>query len=187
MPSYIPDTYADLIILAIQDSDTVAVCSSQPTTFFHAWWPSLWIPSATRVAGDLVRPPTNNGFIYECITGGDSGTIEPPWGDEQDEEFTDGAAEWKTHVSYSLALAPLTPSELVLTPIEGGKALTVSGKPNVTAHASGTVGHTALLKSLDKTLRYVKTSFTSEVGTDDIVKGRVIQIDSFIINRWNLT
>jgi hypothetical protein len=178
----IPDDILDYVILAIKDSDAMVVCSSYPTTFFNACWPSSWSPETIYNVGDITHPPTVNNFVYECVTGGNSGSIEPPWGTLQDAEFTDGGAEWKTHESYSLAKSALLPEDLVLTADSPPqKVLTVAGKTNITAHQGGTVGHVALLNEAGGSLRYSATSVTSEAGTNVIVKGRVVQIESFTI------
>jgi len=183
MSRWIPDGYLDFPLLAIQESDEEAICSQQPLTYFNACWPALWIQSTSYIVGDLVHPPTQNGFIYECTVAGDAGAVEPGWGSTQDQEFTDNGVTWKTHENYSLANEALLPSDLVITDGDvNGRKLTVGQKMGPVTHTSGTVTHTALIQNTTNTLHFVSESQTTIGGDNDVISGRSTLFFEFTIS-----
>lgn len=173
MAKWVPDSYMDLMLIEIQKSDEEAVCNAQPTTYFNAIWPDLWIQSTTYSVGDAVYPPTQNGFIYECLVAGDSGAAEPGWGTVQDQEFTDGTVTWKTHENYALVNSLLVPGDKVLANgTVDGRKLTIAEKTSIVTHTTGTVSHTALLEHATKTVHFVTTAQTTLGGNNDVEAGR---------------
>jgi len=44
---------------------------------------------------DIVRPTTSNGFYYECVSGGITGSTEPTWGTLDGESTIDNDVEWR--------------------------------------------------------------------------------------------
>lgn len=174
MSKWVPDTYLELILNEIEKADGEAICNAQPTTYFNAVWPDLWIQSTTYVVGDLVhQPDVQAGMIYECVVAGDSGAVEPGWGTVQDQQLVDGTVTWKTHENYSLANAPLVPGDY--TKADGdtdGRKLTVAQKMGIVTHTGGTVTHTALIEHATKTLHYVTTAQTTLGGGNDVDAGR---------------
>jgi hypothetical protein len=170
---WVPDAYLDLSLIAIAAADQEAICSEEPMTFFNACWPNLWTASATYQAGDVVRAPTDAGFVYECTVGGAAGSSEPPWGDTQDETFADGAVTWKTHENYSLINSDLVSGDKVIGDrTEGGRQLVVAQKENVLIHRSGNVAFVALITKATKALHYVNASETVDEASDAVVSGR---------------
>lgn len=170
---WIPDSYLDLILDEILKSDEKAVCNALPSTYYNVTWPDLWIPSTAYLIDDLVHPPTQNGFIYECIADGTSGVTEPPWGTSQDAEFIDGTTEWKTHENYSLVNTLLSPSDF--TKSDGdtdGRKLTISQKIGSVVHTSGTVTHMVYIESSTKTIHYIRSVATIDPSSDDIESGK---------------
>ena len=43
----------------------------------------IWSPGTALNLGDRLRPPTNNGYVYEIVEAGVSGAIEPEWWADQ--------------------------------------------------------------------------------------------------------
>lgn len=182
MAKWIPDSYLDLVLDKIAASDEEVICNAQPVTYFNAVWPDLWVQGTTYVAGDIVYPPTQNGFVYECTVGGAAGAIEPGWGTAQDQTFSDGAVTWKTHENYALANAPLTPSEF--TKANGtidGRKLTVGQVMGTVTHTAGTVTHTALIQNSTEELHCVTTAQTTLGGDNDVEAGRSTLLFEFDI------
>lgn len=173
MAKWVPDSYLELILNEIKKSDEEAICNAQPTTYFNAVWPDLWLQSTSYNVGDLVHPPTQNGFIYECVVAGDSGATEPGWGTTQDQTFVDGTVTWKTHENYALANETLTPGDFTISDGDiDGRKLTVAEKMGAVTHTAGTVTHTALIEHATKTLHFVTTAQTTLGGNNDVEAGR---------------
>jgi hypothetical protein len=173
MAKWVPDSYLELILDKIASSDEEAICSAQPATFFNAHWPDMWVALTTYAVGDCVYPPTQNGFIYECIVAGDAGAVEPGWLTEQDAEFTDGTVTWKTHENYALANEDMAPSDF--TKADGdidGRKLMVAQKMGVVTHTAGTVTHAALLTKGTAELHFVTEASTTLAEDNDVEAGR---------------
>jgi len=170
---WLSDAHLDLILDSIALSDEQAICNAQPTTFFNAVWPDLWTASTAYIIGDLVHPPSDNAFIYECIVAGDSGGTEPGWGTTQDQEFTDGGVTWKSHENYSLVNETMVSGDYSKDDGDtDGRKLIVAQKMGVVTHTAGTVSHTALLEHATKTLHFVTTAQTTLGGDNDVESGR---------------
>lgn len=185
MTQYIPSEYFDYILEEISKADGISLCTNQPLTYYNAEWPNLWTASVPYVIGDTVRPPTVNGFIYECTTSGTSGSFEPVFGLTQDALFSDGSVVWKTHINYSIANSIINSGEIVITNETYGKKLTTPQKSSVT-HASGTVLHTALISTAERKLKLVTNCLFPEPPDNQLVSGRTIVFAPFSFNRYNL-
>ena len=184
MTQYIPDIYFEYLLNEIAKSDELALCSVQPLVYFQAIWPALRINSTSYLVGNLMRPPTPNGFVYECVVEGVSGGIEPAYGVVQDAEFSDGSVTWKSHRNYSIANAVIGVDEMVITDETYGKKLTTPQKGSVT-HIEGEATHTALICNSDRTLKLVTTCVTDQQD-NLLLSGRTIVFRSFSFNRYNL-
>jgi len=170
---WVPDAYLELILDEILKSDEQAICNAQPTTFFNAVWPDLWLSNSTYVVGDVVHPPTVNGFVYECVVGGTAGATEPGWGTAQDQVFADNTVTWKTHENYTLANSPMVPADYTIADGDvDGRKLIVAQKMGVVTHDEGDVTHTALLELATKTLHFVSTAQTTLGGDNHVDAGR---------------
>ena len=178
MSRYIPDSTLDLIINDIAAADEVSVCSNQPATYYNACHPAvIWVAQTDYAEGDLIRPPTGNGFIYECTVPGTSDISEPPWGTAQDETFNDNGISWKTHANYALVNAPLTADDKIIEDHEpDGRRLRVLQKMGILVHTEGDVTHTALIDNSSKALKFVTVSQTSLAGDNLVVAGRTTLI-----------
>lgn len=182
MAKWVPDSNLDLQLTDIALANEEVICSQQPLTFYNAHWPSMWVAETAYIVGDVVHPPTGNGFVYECITGGTSGVGEPAWGTSQDAEFSDGTVTWKTHVSYALANTALVSGDKVIADGTGedtGRVLTIGEKVGIVVHKSGEVTHTALLDNSEEKIKLVTLGSTTTVGDNDVVAGKAIIFQSF--------
>jgi hypothetical protein len=183
MAKWINPTTEDYRLTEIAKSDGEAVCSQQPTTYFQACHPSTWVPNTAVTTGTLRRPPTINGYIYECTVGGTTGSSEPGWGTSQDATFNDNGVTWKTHVNYTLAYSPLDSGDKVIedssSPV--GRKLTIAQKIGVVTHRAGTVTHTALIENATKKLHLVTTAETTLAVNDDVEAGRTTIFFAFSI------
>ncbi len=173
MAKWIPDSYLDTLLGNIVASDQECVCSQQPLTFYNAVWPDLWVQETVYAQGDLCYPPTQNNFIYECITAGTSGVSEPGWTTTQDSTFTDGTVTWKAHENYSLANTAVSESNFTISDgAVDGRKLTVTQIMGVVTHAAGTVTHTAFVNTETKELTLVTTAETTLDGGNDVDAGK---------------
>ena len=76
-------------------------------------WGSVWQPDTLYQTGDIIRPTTFTGYVYECTVSGTSDSDEPPWWTEPDEQKGIGTAQFKVKpFNRPLAHAPVMP-ELV--------------------------------------------------------------------------
>jgi hypothetical protein len=181
-----PAAYLDYALTQLStDAETVAICSAAPTTYFNCVKGDLWTASTAVTLGEVRYPPTWNDFVYECIVAGTTGATEPAWGTLQDDEFTDGSVTWKTHENYSLVNDTI--GAATITSETFGKRLTFSGTTGALTHTSGTVTHTAIMSDTNQELLYVIEATTTEEGTDDVLSGRLVQINDIIIDRNDLS
>lgn len=76
---------------------------------------SIWVASAARVVGDMIRPTTPNGFIYRCITAGTShAATEPTWASLGFAgTVTDGTVVWERQDNPDAHLEAGTDTETV--------------------------------------------------------------------------
>lgn len=74
---------------------------------------SMWQPTQPRVVGDIVYPTHWNGWQFECITAGVTGSSEPVWWYEDGHTGLSGTATFKAR-QYLPALAdgPILPYQL---------------------------------------------------------------------------
>lgn len=174
MSRWIPQEYQDYILNKIAECREQAMCNRQPTTYYNAVRPALWTISTIYGVGDIVRPPTPNGKVYQCTVAGTSGASEPGWGTIQDQTFVDGATlTWKTHDNYALVNRTLLAGDFVISDDigTGGRKLTLAEKMGVITHTAGIVTHCALICDTDKSLRYVTVAQTT-IGGNELESGR---------------
>jgi len=173
MAKYLPDSTYDLALAQIENADEEAVCSVEPSSYYQACWPSMWVATTAYSVGDIVRPPTDNDFVYECTVGGTSGGSEPAWETTQDNTFSDNDITWKAHENYSLAYTTLAGGDKTIQAKGGGgREIVFAEKTGITSHRSGTVTHTAFMTSSTKAIEMITTASTTTVGDNDIVSGR---------------
>lgn len=56
--------------------------------------PDVWQASTSYAAGDMVRPTTDNDFVYYALNAGTSGSSEPTWPTTQGATVTDNDITW---------------------------------------------------------------------------------------------
>ncbi len=179
---FIPNDALELILDSIILADEQAVCSAQPVTFFNACWPDIWTAEEAIITGGLIRPPTNNGFIYECVSGGTTDVSEPPWGTVQDAEFADSDITWKTHENFALVNSGIDAGDKTKGAGDpDGRKLTIAQKMGVTVHTTGSVTHTALIDSVNRIVRFVTVAATSLEGDNTITSGRTTLLHEVVI------
>jgi len=55
----------------------------------------VWTASTAYNLGDIIEPTTANGYRYECVTAGTSGTTEPTWTTNIGDQIVDGGVTWQ--------------------------------------------------------------------------------------------
>jgi hypothetical protein len=97
---------------------------------------SIWVASAARVVGDMIRPTTPNGYIYRCIVAGTShAATEPTWANivTVGGTITDGTVTWERQDNPDAYLDAGTDNEAVryeVTADELSTAVTVPVIPS---------------------------------------------------------
>ena len=173
---FILEEYQDYILNKWKECDEQVVCAGAPTTYYQCVHPNMWEASTVYVAGDLIRPPVANGFIYECTVGGTTSATNPGWGTAQDQTFTDGTVTWKTHINIALVNAPRVPGDYsAITDYSAngvtGRSVTLAEKQGLIVHTGGISNHCALIHHGTKQLRYVTPSNVT-IGTGELEAGR---------------
>lgn len=91
-----------MTILYIDDSgpiiwpDTDCHDPSSKKDYFLYYGPFQHATSVPYVKGiDTIFPEVPNGCMYECVSGGISGSITPIWGTEENKITEDGGVKWK--------------------------------------------------------------------------------------------
>ncbi|MFP4257121.1 MAG: hypothetical protein ACLFQ9_09685 [Desulfobacterales bacterium] len=60
-----------------------------------AWDASEWESETVYAKGDIVKPTSPTGYLYRCITGGETAASEPSWPETFEDTKSDGDAEWE--------------------------------------------------------------------------------------------
>lgn len=159
MPKYSNSEVMDAALDIIATSDELAVCTTQPSSYFETINPSAWSSSISISLDDCVRPAvTRNGFTYRCAQAGTTGANEPVWPTVPGETVIDGSVIWQAVSCLSLANVGLVPADFAkddATP--SGRKITVGQKTGFVAHSGGTAAHIALMNKADKKLMIVDT------------------------------
>lgn len=65
------------------------------TTTLADAWATPWTAATVYTAGQVIRPSSANGYLYQCVVGGTShATIEPTWSTTRGINNTDGTVTW---------------------------------------------------------------------------------------------
>jgi len=93
-------------------------------------------------SGDIIRPSSDNGYFFECITAGTSGGSEPSWNTTVGGTTVDGTVEWRTiharHLEGQTVASVNSQQEFVVSALNQpddwwggtGKVLFTSGENN---------------------------------------------------------
>lgn len=88
----------------LQLPDHMAYDPDEEKIFTVRYRPGVWLADTIYRKGiDLVIPPIYNGFMYECVSSGKGGAIEPAFGTVEKALTVDNQVSWKAKV-YSLLL-----------------------------------------------------------------------------------
>lgn len=105
VPNNETSTSKDIYIICSEDNDIYywdgvsTHCKRLEGTFV----PPTWQTNTTYHRGDIVVPPTENGYAYVCMsTQGRSGSSQPSWALNLSTQFSDGGVSWKGVSSYGL-------------------------------------------------------------------------------------
>ena len=60
-----------------------------------AWDAAAWAASTAYSVDDIVKPITENGYLYRCTVGGTSDSSEPSWPTTFSTTVTDGGVTWE--------------------------------------------------------------------------------------------
>lgn len=175
MGKFVPNDDLDLVLDRIALSNQEVILTQDPQSFFACVFPDLHTLDTTYTVGVLVRPATDNGFVYECTVGGLSGSTEPTWSTTQDELFTDNGVTWRTHANYTLANADLTVSDFSKSNVTGGRKLTVAQKANLLVHKTGIPAVAAFINTTTQTLHAYTRTRTAIIVNNQIVYPEISQ------------
>lgn len=95
---------------------------------FRSATASTWAASTAYAVGDVVFPTSSNGFVYECVTAGTSGSSEPTWPTTLGQQVTDGTVTWEARQVPGRCLKrPLYFALFTAAPSDSGGGTEVSG------------------------------------------------------------
>lgn len=69
--------------------------ATKTNTYTSASSATAWAASTVYNVGDIRRPATANGYIYQCIVAGTSAAAAPTWPTTTDGTVTDGTVTWE--------------------------------------------------------------------------------------------
>jgi hypothetical protein len=72
---------------------TLASCSA--TVVVANSWTVQWAASTAETVGQLVRPPTGNGYVYRCVVAGTTAGTAPTWPTVVGAVVTDSGVTWQ--------------------------------------------------------------------------------------------
>lgn len=64
-----------------------------------------WVASTVYAAGDVVKPTTGNGRIFECVVGGTSDSSEPTWDTDLGDDTVDNTVTWRCRGAHVITTA----------------------------------------------------------------------------------
>lgn len=166
MAKWANDLVMDAALDYIATADEQNACSAQPATYYEGCDPAAWVTVTNYAVGDVVRPTTRNGYVYEATAdAGSSGGSEPTWPTTPGNTVVDGGITWTCRANYVLATVALAGGDF--TKANGdtsGRKVTTAAKSGNVIHTSGTATHVCQVDDGTKALTYV-TTCTSQVLT----------------------
>lgn len=157
MAVFVNDYLLDNGVAALSQADQMVGCAGQPSTFYEAVDPFAWASSTAYALGDVVRPSTRNGFVYEATGAGTSGGTEPVlWPVVAGQTVVDGGVTWTARASKALASVAMAGGDYSLLngDVSGRKSVSAA-KNAVAAHSTGTLDHVAYVDRATKRLLMV--------------------------------
>ena len=175
---WVNDDLLDLQLDEIAESDEACACSEQPGTYYEACDPDAWVNDNAYSLGDVVRPSTRNGYVYECTTGGTSQSgseNEPSWPTTAGNTVNDGTVVWTCRANYCLAGVALDSGDFSVGNGDvSGRKVTMAQQSSVSIHTTGTAKCLALLDGTEKRLNLVNPSTEQAV-----VSGNTMDFPAF--------
>ncbi|WP_419835306.1 hypothetical protein [Endozoicomonas atrinae] len=104
---------ANAISSEIDGSYTLDTSPYEGTVFVIATddYGTVWQPDTAYVVGDVIRPPTFQGYVYLCTLAGTTSSTEPIWWFETDSSQSIGTAQFQAKpFSRPLAHGPIIPT-----------------------------------------------------------------------------
>lgn len=159
MTLFLSDYLLENGLAAIAESDQAIACDGQPTTYYEAVDASAWQVSTAYSLGDVVRPTTRNGYVYEVTTAGSTSASEPTWPTTPGNTVVDGGVTFTCRANNALYSSAMIPGDFTID--EGGtsgRKVTSANKAAISVHTSGTVNHQAFVDTVNKRLLLVVTA-----------------------------
>ena len=172
MSKWINPDILDLVLAEIATADEMALCTGQPSSYYNVVNPPAWVAGTAYSLTAPVRPMVDrNGFTYECTTAGTSGENEPVWPTTDGQTVTDGTAVWTARTCLACVTANLVPADFVISNGEaaGSRKLTVLPKTGLTAYATATPDHVALIDNAGKKLLMITLMTAQAITSGNLV------------------
>ena len=171
------DAVIDALLDKLAEADEMNVCSAEPTTYYEGCDPAAWQATFDYSLGDVVRPTTRNGYVYECTTdsGSSSGTEPVSWPTTPGNTQVDGGITWTCRNNYVLATGAITGGDF--TKADGdtsGRKTTVGAQTGLTIHTTGTGNHVSIVDDASKVLSDVTTC-----GSQALTSGGTVDTSAF--------
>lgn len=162
MTFMVSDYLLDAGIEAMAEADQACVCAGQPLTFYEAVDPAAWAASTAYALGDVVRPTTRNGFVYEVTAAGTSSGTEPvSWPTTPGNTVVDGGVTFTARTNRALYSSAMAGGDYALVNGDvSGRKVTMAAKTNIAVHTSGTADHQAYVDTAAKRLLFITTAIT---------------------------
>lgn len=94
-----------------------ATLASKTVTYTAAnSWSVQRANSTAYAVGDVIRPATGNGFVYQCVVAGTSGGSLPTFTTTVGDDFTDGTVTWVCAGRGALVVDAADPSWTTVNP-----------------------------------------------------------------------
>jgi hypothetical protein len=168
MAKYSNDENMNAYLDNIKDNaDELVLCSAIPITYYEGCDPPAWIESTVHTIGDVVRPATRAGKVYECTTGGTSKSgAEPAWDTTPGQTTVDNTVTWTCRINYAQVSVAITSANFT-GPVNGdadGRKLTVNAQNDQDIFVTDDAIYCALLDGTNKVVLFV-TSTTTQTLT----------------------
>lgn len=134
-------------------------CSGQPATYYEAVEADAFLATTAYTLGQVMRPATRNGFVYEVTVAGTTAAAEPTWPTAAGSTVISGTATLTARASYALADVAMVAGDFTMSDgTTSGRKMTVGAKAGVPIDVTGTANHVALIDDTNKKLLYVTTA-----------------------------
>lgn len=158
MAKYTDDYVLDGAASRIATANLLVITEGQPANFIDASDPAAWAASTAYALGDVRRPTTRNGFVYEVTTAGTSAATEPAWPTTLGATVTDGTVVWTCRANATLGSIAVDGTDFTLADGDvSGRKVTIAAQTGIAITLSGTANHVAVIDTVNKRLLHVTT------------------------------